>query len=99
MMAFDHRAIDDVIHGSVRLDIMAFLKGARQADFVELRTALGVTDGNLAMQLRKLEEHGYVRLDKGHLGRRTRMTVTLTESGDAAMTLYLERLKTLFSDG
>lgn len=50
----------------------SWLKGARQSDFVELREALELTDGNLAAQLRKLEEHGHVRITKGYLGKRTR---------------------------
>ena len=99
MKPFDYRALDEVLHGRVRLGIMAFLKGARQSDFVELREALELTDGNLATQLRKLEEHGHVRIDKGYLGKRTRMTVTITEEGDAAHDAYLDRLRSLFPDG
>lgn len=98
MKAFDHHAIDDVIHGRVRLAIMAFLRGARQSDFVEVRETLGLTDGNLAIQLRKLEEHGHVRIEKGYLGKRTRMTVCITEAGDAALSTYLDQLKALFPD-
>lgn len=98
MKSFDYRGIDEVIHGRVRLAIMAFLMGARQSDFVELKKALELTDGNLAVQLRKLEEHAHVRIEKGYLGRRTRMTVTITPEGDAAMTAYLAQLKTLFPD-
>lgn len=98
MKPFDYRTIDEVVHGRVRLAIMAFLKGARQSDFVELREALELTDGNLAAQLRKLEKHGYVRIQKGYLGKRTRMTVTITDAGDAVMSTYLDRLRTLFLD-
>lgn len=98
MKPFDHRALDEVIHGRVRLAIMAFLKGARQSDFVELRDTLQLTDGNLAIQLRKLEEHGHVTIEKGYLGKRTRMTVTITEAGDAAMAAYLDQLRSLFPD-
>lgn len=98
MKPFDYRALDEVLHGRVRLGIMAFLQGARQSDFVELRNALDLTDGNLAAQLRKLEENGHVRITKGYLGKRTRMTVTLTEQGDAAMNAYLDRLRSLFAE-
>jgi DNA-binding MarR family transcriptional regulator len=98
MKPFDYRALDEVLHGRVRLGIMAFLQGARQSDFVELRNALDLTDGNLAAQLRKLEENGHVRITKGYLGKRTRMTVTLTEQGDAAMNAYLDRLRSLFPE-
>ncbi len=99
MKPFDYRALDEVIHGRVRLSIMAFLKGARQSNFVELRDALELTDGNLAAQLRKLEKNGHVRISKGYLGKRTRMTVTITNEGDASLTAYLGRLRSLFPDG
>ncbi len=99
MKPFNYRALDEVLHSRVRLGIMAFLKGARQSDFVELREALDLTDGNLAAQLRKLEENGHVRIAKGYLGKRTRMTVTVTKQGDAAFEAYLDRLRSLFPDG
>lgn len=98
MKAFDHHAIDEVIHGRARLAIMAFLKGARQSDFVELRETLSLSDGNLAIQLRKLEEHGHVRIEKGYFGKRTRMTVSITDAGEAALATYLDQLKALFPD-
>jgi argininosuccinate synthase len=45
----DYRTIDEVIHGRVRLAVMAYLSGAGAADFGELRTRTGVTDGNLSV--------------------------------------------------
>ena len=53
---FDVEAIDDVIHGRLRLGIMAYLAKAEAADFSELKTALNATQGNLSIQLRKLED-------------------------------------------
>ena len=50
----DH--IDEVIHGRVRLGIMAYLSGAEVADFNALKARLSVTDGNLSVHLRKLED-------------------------------------------
>ena len=66
---FDIEEIDEVIHGRIRLGIMAYLASMGDADFNALRTRLQATDGNLSVHLRKLEEAGY--------------DVSVAEDGDA----------------
>ncbi|OYX75983.1 MAG: transcriptional regulator, partial [Brevundimonas sp. 32-68-21] len=56
---FDISRIDEVIHGRIRLGIMAYLSGAEAADFNTLKARLQTTDGNLSVHLRKLEEAGF----------------------------------------
>lgn len=92
MARFDIGQIDDVIHGRLRLGVMAYLANAEVADFNELKATLEVTQGNLSVQLRKLEEAGYVEIEKGFLGRRPRTRVRLTEAGRSAFAAYLEAL-------
>jgi DNA-binding MarR family transcriptional regulator len=89
---FDIGRIDDVIHGRLRLGVMAYLAGSDVADFNELKSVLEVTQGNLSVQLRKLEEAGYVTIEKGFLGRKPRTRVRLTDEGRAAFAAYLEAL-------
>lgn len=89
---FDYRRIDDVIHGRVRLAIMAFLSGAGAADFNELKTRLHVTDGNLSVHLRKLEEAGYVEVKKTFAGRKPRTTCRLSRRGAEAWAAYVKSL-------
>jgi DNA-binding MarR family transcriptional regulator len=89
---FDIGRIDDVIHGRLRLGVMAYLANAEVADFNELKSVLEVTQGNLSVQLRKLEEAGYVTIEKGFLGRKPRTRVRLTDGGRAAFAAYLEAL-------
>lgn len=95
MIPIDYRQIDEVIHGRVRLAIMSFLSTAGQSDFVELRRVLDVTDGNLGAQLRKLEDHGYVEIRKGYLGRKPHSVVAITAAGRAALQAYLDQLRAL----
>ena len=57
---FDIARIDEVIHGRIRLGIMAYLAGAERADFNTLKARLQTTDGNLSVHLRKLEDAGFV---------------------------------------
>lgn len=90
---FDYREIDDVIHGRVRLSIMAYLSGAGEADFNELKAKVGGTDGNLSVHLRKLEEAGYVAVEKGYRGRRPQTTVALSKKGREAWIAYIARME------
>lgn len=90
---FDYREIDDVIHGRVRLSVMAYLSGAGAADFNELKAKIGGTDGNLSVHLRKLEEAGYVSVGKSFRGRRPQTTVSLTKKGREAWIAYIARME------
>jgi DNA-binding MarR family transcriptional regulator len=97
--ATDYRAIDDHIHGRVRLAIMAYLSGAGSADFRELRDAASATDGNLSANLRRLEEVGYVTIDKSFVDRRPQTRVNLSDVGREAWIAYLARMRAmLFPD-
>jgi DNA-binding MarR family transcriptional regulator len=92
---FDIEAIDEVIHGRVRLGIMAYLSGVETAEFNELKARLQVTDGNLSVHLRKLEEAGYVGVEKSFVGRKPLTRAGLTPEGRAAFVKYLEAMSRL----
>ena len=66
---FDISRLNDVIHGRVRLGIMAYLSTAEEADFSTLKARLDLTDGNLSVHLKKLEEAGFVAVDKRFVDR------------------------------
>ena len=74
---------------------MAYLANADVADFNELKAVLEVTQGNLSVQLRKLEEANYVSIEKGYLGRKPRTQVRITPAGRKAFAAYLEALSKL----
>ncbi len=95
MEGFDIERIDEVIHGRVRLGIMAYLSGAGSADFNTLKTRLQATDGNLSAHLRKLEDAGYVSVEKAFVNRKPLTTLTLTDSGRKAFAAYLEAIAKL----
>lgn len=96
-MDFDIHAIDDIIHGRLRLGIMAYLVGAGSADFTTLKNHLRSTDGNLSVHLRKLEEARYVSVEKTFAARKPRTEIRLTETGRKAFVAYLDSLKNLIS--
>ena len=92
MAGFDIARIDDVIHGRMRLGIMAYLADAEVADFTELKRALDATQGNLSIHLRKLEDAGYIAIDKSFLGRKPLTRARLTEAGRKAFADYLDAM-------
>ncbi len=99
MASFDIGKLDDVIHGRVRLGVMAYLADAEAADFTELKTLLDVTQGNLSVHLRKLEEAGYVSIDKSFIDRKPLTRVRMTDAGRVAFAVYLEAIGKLVGDG
>jgi DNA-binding MarR family transcriptional regulator len=92
---FDHSDIDDVIHGRLRLGVMAYLSSASPAIFGELRDKVGATDGNLSTHLKKLEEAGYIRQEKRFVGKRPQTRVFLTAEGRAAWLTWIDRMRSL----
>lgn len=95
MEGFDVNAIDDVIHGRIRLGIMAYLVGAGSADFGTLKAQLQATDGNLSVHLRKLQDAGYVAITKSFQDLKPLTSVSLTETGRAAFLKYLDSMSKL----
>ncbi|MES2442934.1 MAG: transcriptional regulator [Pseudomonadota bacterium] len=92
MTGFDIGQIDDVIHGRMRLGIMAYLADAEAADFNELKALLQATQGNLSVHLRKLEEADYIAIEKSFLNRKPLTRARITPKGRAAFKAYLEAL-------
>ncbi len=92
---YDYREIDDVIHGRLRLSVMAYLSGAGTADFNELKAKIGGTDGNISVQIRKLEDAGYIEVEKTFAGRKPQTRLTLTAKGRKAWIAYISRMEAL----
>jgi DNA-binding MarR family transcriptional regulator len=95
MRKLDIDSLDDVIHGRLRLGVMAYLADAEVADFTELKAALDATQGNLSIHLRKLEEAGYVEIEKSFLGRKPLTRLRTTAKGRKAFADYLAALDKL----
>lgn len=87
--------IDDVIHGRLRLGVMAYLSAVNPASFAELIERTGTTNGNLSTHLGKLESAGYIVQEKGYKGKRPQTLVHLTDTGRSAWLDYLDAMKQL----
>ena len=95
---FDIGRVDEVIHGRIRLGAMAYLSGAGgTADFGEIKRKLDATDGNLSVHLTKLEEAGYVRIEKTYAGKKPLTRVHLTDAGWGAFRDYLDAIGALLA--
>jgi DNA-binding MarR family transcriptional regulator len=89
--------LDGVIHERSRLAIVSALATGDARAHTELRDLLGLTDGNLSVHARKLEEAGYVTCTKEFAGRTPRTTYRLTPAGRRAFDRYLAHLEGLIS--
>jgi DNA-binding PadR family transcriptional regulator len=87
--------LNPVIHGKLRLALIALLTTVEEAEFTWLRARTGSTDGNLGAQLAKLEEAGYVTVEKKFVQRKPQTLYRITESGRQALANYVHALKQL----
>ncbi|MBN4053624.1 transcriptional regulator [Haliea sp. AH-315-K21] len=87
--------LDEIIHPQARLAIMAYLNGIEGASFTTLRDALEVTDGNLSVHIRRLQDAGYIAVKKSFVDRKPKTFVTITKKGQKAFVDYLATLEKL----
>ena len=87
--------LDPVIHGKLRLAILSLLSGVDNAEFTWLRDKTGSTDGNLGAHLLKLEEAGYIGVEKKFILRKPVTLYRMTDAGRTALTGYISALRTL----
>ncbi len=95
-MADDYRGMldaDRLIHEPARLVITTILYTVERADFLYLLRETGLTKGNLSSHLARLEEAGYVSIEKRFEGKTPRTLCRLTETGRAAFEDYRQHLK------
>jgi len=85
--------LDRVIHERGRLAIMSLLAAAESMSFTELKETLGMTDGNLSVHMRTLDESGYVAVEKSFVNRKPRTQFSLTPAGRQAFEAYIRTLE------
>lgn len=85
--------IDRVIHEPGRLMIVALLATVEEADFQYLRQTTGLTQGNLSAHLSKLDEAGYVAIEKTFRGKYPLTLCRLTERGKQVLDTYRKVIK------
>jgi len=87
--------LDRLIHEPGRLAILTVLSSVRDADFVFLQRATGLTKGNLSSHLSKLEDTGLVAVEKRFVGKKPNTNVALTAEGRRRIAAHWEQLERL----
>ena len=85
--------IDRVIHEKGRLPIMSLLAATPELSFIELRDTLKMTDGNLSVHIKTLQEAGFVSVTKTYQNQRPLTTCSLTPAGRRAFAHYIDLLE------
>ena len=93
MKKFNYKKIDEIIHSRIRLAIMAVLINVEDAEFIFLKKQVDTTDGNLSIHLKKLEEAGYISVEKNFVKRKPVSTYKITDKGKNAFETYIKNLE------
>jgi DNA-binding MarR family transcriptional regulator len=85
--------LNKIFDSRIRLGIMSALMVNDEVNFNDLKELIQVTDGNLASHLKTLEENGFVKVQKGFIGRKTNTTYSVTKAGEKAFKSHLQALE------
>lgn len=91
-------SLDRLIHEPARLLIVTILASVVSADFLFLQRETGLTKGNLSAHLSKLEDAGYVKIEKTFKGKLPLTICKLTSQGQKALKAYREQLQTFMNN-
>jgi DNA-binding transcriptional ArsR family regulator len=89
--------VNRLIHEPARMAIISLLSVVEESDFTFLMNSTGLTQGNLSSHLARLEEAGYVEIDKTFKGKRPHTVARLTDSGQEELNLYIRTIKEFLS--
>jgi DNA-binding MarR family transcriptional regulator len=90
--------LDRLIHERIRLGIVSALAAEERMSFADLKQVLRTSDGNLSVHARKLEEAGYIKVNKGFEDRKPKTEYRLTTKGRRALEGYLGQMETILSE-
>ena len=94
-MAKSKSNFDELILSKTRLGIISALIGGDKLEFTYLRNALKLSDGNLSVQIRKLEEAGYIKVEKIFVERKPKTFCKITRKGQKAVKNLISKLENL----
>lgn len=86
-------SLDRMIHEPARLAIMSILYAANEADFLYILRETGLTKGNLSAHLSRLEDAGYIEIEKGYVGKLPQTLCRMTIEGREAFKDYRKQLQ------
>jgi DNA-binding MarR family transcriptional regulator len=92
-----HSSLNKIFDNRIRLGVMSILIVNEEVNFNDLKQMLEVTDGNLATHLQTLEESGYIKVQKGFIGRKTNTTYAVTRAGEKAFNDHITGLEKIIN--
>jgi DNA-binding transcriptional ArsR family regulator len=97
-MAFKFPVINPLLHNELRLKVMVALDSLESANFMYLCEITDATRGNLSIQIKTLQEAGYILVDKSGSGPTARSVCRITHKGHEALLIYEQGLRRLFTE-
>lgn len=85
--------LNKVFDSRIRIGIMSALIVNEDINFNDLKALIDATDGNLATHLKTLEEHKFIKVEKGFIGRKTNTVYSITRAGEKAFRSHLDALE------
>ena len=93
MPKYENPKFDELILSKTRLGIISALIGGDKLEFTYLRNTLNLSDGNLSVQIRKIEEAGYIKVEKVFVDRKPKTFCKITRKGQKAVLNLISRLE------
>ena len=88
-----YKNLNPILHSQLRLAIISFLVSNEKSDFNELKEITDATSGNISVQLKKLQEAGYIKITKGFKNNYQHTLIEITDKGIDAFEDYVEAIK------
>ena len=90
--------LNKVFDSRIRLGIMSALMVNTSVNFNQLKELIQVTDGNLASHIKALEDSGYIKIQKGFIGKKTNTEYSVTKAGEKAFRVHLDALEKMIKN-
>lgn len=88
-----YKELDPILHSQLRLSIMSMLMANEEADFAQIKEITNATPGNISVQIKKLQEAGYIEVKKSFKNNYQHTGIAITPKGVEAFEKYVEDLK------
>jgi len=85
--------LDPILHSQLRLSIVSILMTVEEAEFTFIKESTGAAAGNISIQIKKLQEAGYVKVEKTFKNNYPNTSVSITRKGIKAFEDYVNDLK------
>ncbi len=85
--------LDPILHSQLRLSIVSILISLKETDFNYIKETTKATSGNISIQIKKLQDAGYIQVEKSFKNNYPNTTISITSKGIEAFEIYVNNLK------